>query len=108
MGAWAQTVTSVTPYNLSHSTFQVRFAVSGPAWHFARGRAVEAPGTCVDGKGGFIQGFGTDGTGQFSGLKPGTTYQVCVEVSPDNEHWSRGSGISVTTEPIPAVHPARS
>ena len=69
---------------------------------------MEAPGTCTDGKSGFIQGFDADGTGLFSGLKAGTTYQACVEVSPDNEHWSRGSGISVTTEPKPAVHPARS
>ncbi len=108
-GAWAQTVTTITPYNLSHSTFQVRFVTSGPAWHFARGRAVESPGSCTEGKGGFVQGgFDTDGTGQFSGLKPGITYQVCVEVSLDNEHWSRGFGISVTTEPKPAVHPARS
>ncbi|MBV8709118.1 MAG: DUF4082 domain-containing protein, partial [Acidobacteriaceae bacterium] len=108
MGAWAQTVTSITPYYLSHSTFQVRFTTSGPAWGFARGRAVEAPGTCADGKSGFIQGFRTDGTGQFSGLKPGTTYSICVELSSDNEYWSRGPGISVTTEPKPAVHPARS
>ena len=108
MGAWAQTVTSVTPYNLSHSAFQVRFTTAGPAWHFARGRVVEAPGACADGKSGFIQGFGTDGTGLFSGLKAGTAYQACVEVSPDNDHWSRGSGISITTQALPAVHPARS
>ena len=69
---------------------------------------MEAPGTCTEGKGGFTQGFATDGTGQFSGLKSDTAYQVCVEVSPDNEHWSRGFGISVKTEPQPAVHPARS
>jgi hypothetical protein len=40
------------------------------------------------------------------GLSANTAYQICPEVTADGANWSTGAGATVTTEVLPAVHPA--
>ncbi len=119
VAALAQTpsVTNIWFTGTSHSITLVHFSSSGWGNGWLRVRYIQAPGTCTTGTGGNIvaTGYGaglgqtqssTDMREAVGGLLPNTTYQVCPEISNNNVNWSSGAGGSVTTLPLPAVHPA--
>ncbi|HEY3936715.1 MAG TPA: hypothetical protein VGL97_04765 [Bryobacteraceae bacterium] len=117
VAAQAASVTSITFDNISHSDARVLFNSSG-SWTTMRIRYAVSPATCTGGSGGFVQSpFGTNGAGSIlpaasngivlSGLTAATTYQVCVELSPDGgTTWTSGAGASLTTLSLPSPHPA--
>jgi hypothetical protein len=96
---------------LSHSVVRLKFNVSS-GYSGLRIRYIASPGSCLSGSGGSVQVFG--GTGRFTsgmteviaGLTPNTIYQICPEVTSDGSNWSSNVGVTVTTLPLPAVHPA--
>jgi hypothetical protein len=115
--AFGQTpsVTSVSFSDISHSVVSVHFGSSGWGNGFLRIRYIQSPGTCTSGTGGNVEatGFGpgvneptSDARQPLGGLVPNTFYQVCPEISNDNVNWSSGVGATVTTLPLPSVHPA--
>jgi hypothetical protein len=110
-------VTSITFDNISHSDLRVLFNSTG-TWNSVRLRYTASPATCTSGSGGYLQvPFGVNGAGGIqaanagsgvvlSGLTPNTQYQACVELSADGGNtWTSGVGATVTTLPLPAVHP---
>ena len=106
------TVTITGTDGLSHSVVRVLFNVSS-SYSVLRMRYIAAPGSCLSGSGGSVQavssGLGrlTSGmTNVIGGLTPNTTYQICPEVTNDGSTWSTNAGVTVTTLPLPAVHPA--
>ena len=113
VGALAQTptVTIIGTDGLSHSVVRLTYNVSAPFVN-ARTRYIASPGTCTGGSGGSVQQMSQAGyltTGMrvvVGGLTPATHYQICPEVTADNTNWSSGAGVTVTTLPLPAIHPA--
>jgi hypothetical protein len=112
--AAAQTpsVTIIGTDGLSHSVVRVKFNVSS-SYSGLRMRYIASPGTCTSGSGGSVQPTSnnlahfTSGMAQvLGGLTPNTTYQICPEVTADFSTWSVNAGVTVTTLPLPAVHPA--
>lgn len=113
LGAFAQVpvVSGVFADGLSHSVVRLTFNVN-QAYSNARVRYVASPGTCTGGTGGTVQllepaaYFTTGMRIVVGGLPPNTTLQLCPETTSDNVNWSSGVGITVTTLPLPAIHPA--
>jgi hypothetical protein len=105
------TVTITGTDGLSHSVVRLHFNASGP-FTDARSRATVAPASCTTGTGGLVQPFEKGGhyfTGVnmiVAGLTPATRYNICPEVSADGATWSSGAGVTITTLPLPAIHPA--
>lgn len=112
-GAFAQapTVTLTGTDGLSHSVVRLGFDASA-SFNYARVRYAVSPAVCTTGTGGSLQPFekgGTYYTGVkiiVAGLTPATTYNLCPEISADGVTWSSGVGVTITTLPLPAVHPA--
>ncbi|MGA8029468.1 MAG: DUF4082 domain-containing protein [Bryobacteraceae bacterium] len=109
--SFAQTVSITGTDGLSHSVVRVSFNVSA-AYASMRTRYAASPATCTGGTGGSVQQW-SGGIKPLSGMRvvvgglaPNTTYQICPEVTADGTHWSSGAGVTVTTLPLPAVHPA--
>jgi hypothetical protein len=110
--AQTPTVTITGTDGLSHSVIRVKFNVS-TSYSGLRVRYIAAPGTCTGGTGGSVQSI-SNGLGRFTsgmtqvvgGLTPNTTYQICPEVTSNGVNWSNNAGVTVTTLPLPAVHPA--
>ncbi|HEY3457547.1 MAG TPA: hypothetical protein VGK64_23400 [Bryobacteraceae bacterium] len=110
--AQTPTVTITGTDGLSHSVVRVKFNVSSN-YSALRTRYIAAPGSCTSGTGGTVQ-TSTSNLARFTsgmanvigGLTPNTTYQICPEVTTDGVNWSTGAGVTVTTLPLPAVHPA--
>lgn len=115
------TVTSISFDNVSHGSARVWFGWTGSNPNYARIRYIASPGTCTGGTGGTVEihvsngfsGFGLNvwdntqtSTMELGGLTPGTTYQICPELSLDNSTWSTASGATMTTLAAPAVDPA--
>jgi hypothetical protein len=105
------TVTITGTDGLSHSVVRLSFNASGP-FAAARSRATVAPASCKTGTGGLVQPFEKGGS-YFTGVKmivagltPATTYNICPEISADGSTWSSSAGVTITTLPLPAVHPA--
>jgi hypothetical protein len=109
--AAAPAVTITGTDGLSHSVVRLHFNASGP-FIAGRSRATVAPALCSTGTGGLVQPFEKGGayyTGVkmiVAGLTPATTYNICPEVSADGTSWSSGASVSITTLPLPSVHPA--
>jgi hypothetical protein len=109
----AVSVTKVWVTDISHSVVLVNFNSTG-VWNYLRIRYVQSPGTCTKGSGGSLVLTGYSGqlhpnsgmTQPVGGLLPNTSYQMCPEVSADNQKWSSGVGEAVTTLPLPNPHPA--
>lgn len=110
--ALAQTVTITGTDGLSHSVVRVKFNVSS-SYSALRMRYTASPGSCRTGTGGSVQTvsstqarFTSGMTDVVGGLTPNTTYEICPEVTSDGVNWSSNVGVTVTTLPLPAVHPA--
>src|SRR2546423_15712205 len=109
--AQTPTVTITGTDGLSHSVVRVKFNVSS-SYSGLRLRYIASPGSCTGGSGGSVQTSGATGrftsgmTDILAGLTPNTTYQICPEVTSDGGNWSSQAGVTVTTLPLPAVHPA--
>src|SRR5688572_18366627 len=124
-GIQAQTVSNVRipTASLSHGSAQVLFDTSAILSPTACGPAF-SPGlscwrlrlntaACSGGTGGtlFTADYHAAPSLQYSmamnlsGLAPGTTYNVCPEVSSNGTTWSTGVTASFTTPALPAVHP---
>jgi hypothetical protein len=110
--AQTPTVTITGTDGLSHSVVRVKFNVSA-SYSALRMRYIASPGTCTGGTGGSVQTVATylnrltSGMADVvAGLIPNTTYKICPEVTADGTNWSSGVGVTITTLPIPAVHPA--
>lgn len=110
--ALAQTVTITGTDGLSHSVVRVKFNVSS-SYSALRMRYIASPGSCRSGTGGSVQTiastlarFTSGMTDIVGGLTPNTTYEICPEVTSDGVSWSSSVGVTVTTLPLPAVHPA--
>jgi hypothetical protein len=106
---------------ITHSTVQI---VVTPASSFyngtnpvARTRSTIIPATCTGGTGGLVQPMEIGPTYlahsgavlnmDVAGLTANTTYNICPEISADGgTTWSSGVGVTVTTLPLPAIHPA--
>src|SRR6476469_2842597 len=106
------TVTITGTDGLSHSVVRVKFNVSS-TYSALRIRYIASPGSCTGGSGGSVQTvsstlarFTSGMTDVIGGLTPNTTYQICPEVTSDGVNWSSQAGITVTTLPLPATHPA--
>lgn len=125
MTAFAQNpvVNSATYSDLSHSSMLVHMQISS-AWQNVRIRYIPtSQGSCTSGSGGTVQPSGYPGYGGatwrpqsfqiiLSGLTADTEYQICPEVAnigasyDGSGAWSSGTGFTVRTLPLPAVHPA--
>jgi len=110
--AQTPTVTITGTDGLSHSVVRIKFNVSS-SYSALRVRYIAAPGSCTSGTGGTVQTstanlarFTSGMANVIGGLTPNTTYQICPEVTSDGVNWSSGAGVTVTTLPLPAVHPA--
>ena len=109
--AQAPTVTITGTDGLSHSVVRVKFNVS-VSYSALRMRYIASPGACAAGSGGSVQTVASSQARYTSGmadvvggLTPNTTYQICPEVTADGVNWSSSVGVTLTTLPLPAVHP---
>src|SRR5579875_1559932 len=105
----AQQVTGITLDSLTHSEVRIGFTSTG-SWNMVRVRYIQSPGTCTGGTGGTVEGNTTieiinPAYVVLSGLAPNTSYQVCPELSLNGASWTSGIGTTVTTLPLPSVHP---
>lgn len=115
--AQVPTVSNVTYDGLSHSVVRLKFAASAK-FYWLRIRFTVSPATCTAGTGGLVQGTnfsntvngslhqGDGNTVVLAGLDANTTYQACPEISLDGQNFSTGAGVTFTTQPLPAIHPA--
>lgn len=108
--------------NVGHASLHVTYQLTSGSPIEGRIRYAVSPATCTGGTGGAVfNNYRPNGEDSYwtiaafsndwysmplHGLNPSTTYQVCPEVTADGSTWSTGAGATVTTDSLPAVHPA--
>jgi hypothetical protein len=108
--------------NVGHASLHITYQLTSGNPIEGRIRYAVSPATCTGGTGGTVfsnyRASGEDSwwrvaafsNGWFAmplhGLSPSTTYQICPEVTDDGSTWSTGAGATVTTDSVPAIHPA--
>jgi hypothetical protein len=108
--------------NVGHASLHITYQLTSGSPSEGRIRYTVSPATCTGGTGGTVYtNFRSSGEDSYwriayssgnwysmpiHGLSANTAYQICPEVTADGANWSTGAGATITTEVLPAVHPA--